>query len=464
MTLIEQIQARIAEQMATRAARQTELDTVLSTVEQRGDGAFTEDEQARFNELRSDLAAIDKDVEELEARVAELRDADERRARAAAITPPPAATSENSPHVAVRSEPRIYEQHPGQHIRDVVRAQVHGDDAARQRLVRHQQEMDVEFRAVGRTTDAELGYLVPPLYAINDYAELARSGRPIADAIGSQELPAGIDQVRIPRITTGTKVAAQNGDKASITTRDIVTAETSADLVTIAGYIDVAVQAIDQSPLSVQDIIYQDLLADYAMQLENQIVNGDGTSETLIGLLNIPNIGTKTYTSTAPTVGGLYRKVGENTANVHATRFQPAQLHFMHPTRWAWITSAVDSDGRPLAGYSSSMPQNVGAYVERVTPEARGGTLQNLPVVTSHAIPTTLGTGTNEDRVITARITDARLWEGTPRLQVSPVVDASEEKLLVRIKFWRYVIFLGGRQPSSYSVLSGTGLSTPTFT
>jgi hypothetical protein len=109
------------------------------------------------------------------------------------------------------------------------------------------------------------------------------------------------------------------------------------------------------------------------------------------------------------------------------------------------------------------MPSNVGAYVERVTPEARGGIVQDLPVLKSHGLPKTLGSGTNEDRIVTGRITDARMWEGMPRVQVVPVVDAAEERLLVRIKFWRYVIFLGGRFPKSWSVLGGSGLSTPSF-
>lgn len=465
--LLAQLRANLKKLLEERTATQADLDAVTTVAEQRGDGTLTDEETARFGELRSKLADIDARRNDLQARIAELEEIEASRKAADDLARSlDSAAADEKPHVptvTITREARQYEGRAGAYLADLVKHRVLGDESAAERLHRHAQEMQVERRDVGRSTDAELGYFVPPLYAISDYAELARAARPFADLIGSQPLPAGIDGVKVPRITTGTKVAVQDGDNTAITTQDVVSAETTADLVTVAGYVDVSVQALDQSPVDMQSILFEDLIADYAMQLDTLLLSGSGTNGQPIGVLNLGGTNGITYTDSTPTVGELYGKVGDGIQQIHTGRYLPAQVIVAAPRRWHWIASRVDSDGRPLAGFAQSMPQNVPAYVERVTAEARGGVMQNLPVILDANVPTNLGTGTNEDRLIVARVTDTRLWEGTPRLQVTPITDASSETLTVRLKFWRYVIFLPGRFPKSYSVVSGTGLTTPTF-
>ena len=92
------------------------------------------------------------------------------------------------------------------------------------------------------------------------------------------------------------------------------------------------------------------------------------------------------------------------------------------------------------------------------------GTLHGLPVVTDANIPTGLGAGTNEDRIIVARAEDLLLWEegdGAPsRLRFEETTGGS---LTVKLVVYGYSAFTGGRYPSALSVISGTGLVTPTF-
>lgn len=480
MKLLEEVRKRIQKLQEERTALAAEQDELRSAnlalvdeAEKRGDGVLSTDEQTKLTESRKRLNDIKGEMVSLEERLAneqttymELQETEDARRAAAAAGPQGGG---EKPDVRVGKEPRIYEGKNGLYLQDLLRTNrefgLSGGDESMQRLQRHAQELQVEARAIGRTTDTEWGFFVPPLYAIDDYAAILRAGRPFADAIGSRPLPSGVDQVKIPRLTTGTKVRVQAGDKAAVTTQDLVSAETTAELVTIAGYIDVAVQALDQSPLPTQDIIFEDLEADYVLQLDSLLLSGAGpASNQPLGALTLGGTAVVTYTDATPTPAEFYRKVGEAVATVNANRKLPPDVIIMHPSRWYWLASALDANGRPFAGFAGSFPQNVGANLSNIAPEARVGQMFGLPVIIDPSLPVNLGTGTNQDVVIVARIADARFWEGTPRMAARPVADAASENLLVRLVFYRYVIFLPGRYPTSWAKIDGTGLTTPAFT
>lgn len=477
MKLIEEVRKRIEALKTERDAKQreqdelrTEMVQLVDAAEKRGDGDMNEQEKARWTEARTRITDIKGEIVALEERLAaeqttylELQETEDARRAAAA------AAGDHKVDVRVGSEPRVYEGKPGLYLRDIMRSNpdfgLGGDGEARARLQRHAQELELEARAIGRTTDAEWGFFVPPLYDLGDYADILRAGRPFADLLGSRPLPSGVDQVKIPRLTTGTKVRVQAGDKAAVTTQDVVSAETTAELVTVAGYIDVAVQALDQSPVDTQDILFEDLQADYTLQLDTLLLSGAGpASNQPLGVLTLGGTAVVTYTDATPTPAEFYRKVGEAVATVNANRKLPPDVIVMHPARWYWLASALDTAGRPFAGFAGSFPQNVGANMDRVAPENRVGTMFGIPVIIDPNMPANLGAGTNQDTVIVARIADARFWEGTPRMSARPVVDAAGENLLVRLLFYRYVIFLPGRYPTSWAKIDGTGLTTPAFT
>lgn len=479
MTLLEQVRARIAELNQQRAAKDAErsqalvaASAIVQGVEARGDSELTDDERRSFDEHRAkantvkgELAELDTQLQDQRARELELLEVEEARAAAATVAVKPPADGPGGPAV-VRKEERVYAAHPGQYIQDLVRTQyrLEGFEASQDRLNRHGREVQVEARAVGRTTDAELGFFVPPLYAIDDFAAIIRAGRPFADALGPRPLPAGIDSVRVPRFTTGTKVRKQAGDKAAVTTQDVVSAETSADLVTMAGYIDVAVQAIDQSPVDTQEILFQDLGQDYAFQVDTLLLSGAGpASNEPLGALTLGGTTTVTWTDSSPTPGEFYRQIGAAISAVNTNRKLPPEVIVMTPARWWWLVSSLDAQGRPFPGFSNSAPANVGVLSNRLAPEGVVGSILGIPVIIDSNLPTNLGVGTNQDTVIVARISDARLWEGTPHMAARPVVDASAENLLVRLVYYRYGIFLPGRYPTSWAKIDGTGLVTPVF-
>ncbi len=473
MKLLEEVRKRIeklkedrAALVAEQEARKAETVAIIDTAEKRGDGTLTDDEKTKFDAARARIVDIKGEIVKLESQLeeetrsyVELQETEDARRAAAQATAP-------RTDIKVGKEPRIYEGRSGLYIKDLVAQQLNRNMTSEimDRLNRHSTELDVEARAIGRTTDTEWGFFVPPLYDISDYAEILRAGRPFADLIGSRPLPSGVDQVKVPRLTTGTKVRVQAGDKAAVTTQDVVSAETTADLETVAGYIDVAVQAIEQSPIPTQDILFEDLQSDYTLQIDTLLLSGAGhASNQPLGVLTLTGTAIVTWTDATPTPPEFYRMVGAAVATANGNRKLPPQAIVMTPARWYWLASALDANNRPLAGFAGSVPQNVVANMDRIANESIVGTMFGLPVIIDSNMPTNLGTGTNQDQVLILRYTDMRFWEGTPRMAARPVVDAASENLLVRLLYYRYVIFLPGRFPTGVVKLDGTGLVTPTF-
>jgi len=89
-------------------------------------------------------------------------------------------------------------------------------------------------------------------------------------------------------------------------------------------------------------------------------------------------------------------------------------------------------------------------------------TMQGLPVFLDANIPTNLGAGTNEDRIIVARFSDDLLFEDTAPT-VGVFDDVLSGTLQVRIACWGYFAFTFARYAKANSIISGTGLITPTF-
>jgi hypothetical protein len=82
-------------------------------------------------------------------------------------------------------------------------------------------------------------------------------------------------------------------------------------------------------------------------------------------------------------------------------------------------------------------------------------------VLACPTIPTNLGAGTNEDRVIALPAPEAILYASQPTIDVFPEVGSSP--LTVRVQAHLYAAFIAGRKPAAIGVLSGTELTTPSF-
>lgn len=437
----------ISELRARREARSIELSVLIDEIEGRDSNEPTADEGAKLESLKSQLLKLDEHITDLIA--TETRAAEASRAAAALL---PSGTGIQITH----NELTYRKGGRNSYFRDLAMVAVRQDHEAAVRLDRHAQEM----RDLDRI-DGSGGRFVPPLHLVADYAAFARASRVTANLVSGRPLPSGTDSINIPRVTTGTSTAIQTADNALVSDTDIVEAMETAPVRTIAGQQDVAIQLLDQSPIAFDEVVFSDLMADYAQRLDIQVLSGSGASGQVTGIRNVTGINSVTYTDATPTVGELYAKLADAIQQIHTGRFMPPTAMIVHPRRWGWILAALDTSNRPLVVPNAQGPQNaVGAFGASIS-EGNVGSMLGLPVFVDANLPTNLGAGTNEDVIIVGRMSDGWLFESGIRSRVLP--DVLSDRLTVRLQVYGYLAFSGGRYPEAWATVTGTGLVTPTF-
>jgi HK97 family phage major capsid protein len=374
---------------------------------------------------------------------------------------------------------------------DLARAQVRGDAAALERLQRHAAELEVELpkreermrqraersldtigvpqerrggvfetRVNPNRTDGQGGYFVPPLWLVDQYIDLPRFGRTTANLCQNFELPAGTDSINIPKVATGTTTAIQTADAAAVSSTDLTDTSVTAPVRTIAGQQDIAMQLLDQSPISFDEVVFADLMADYNLKLDVQIISGSGASGQHTGILSTGSINSVTYTDATPTLPELYVPLAQAASLVAKNRKMPATAAIVLPSIWYWATSQLDTTSRPLI-----VPPQVGFNPTATSPATLAGVndgtpagmlSMGLPAYLDGNVPSNLGAGTNETRIIVARFSDLYLWEGALRSRV--LTEVLSGTLQVRLQVFAYSAFMAGRRPEAISVVSGTGL------
>ncbi|NBP10044.1 MAG: phage major capsid protein [Betaproteobacteria bacterium] len=214
---------------------------------------------------------------------------------------------------------------------------------------------------------------------------------------------------------------------------------------------------MEQSPFNFDQVVFADLAADYATRVNVQVLNGSDSSGQVKGILNASGINTVSFTGT--TQAALYPKIADAIQKIHTNRFLSPTVLVMHPRRWAWFLSALDSQNRPLVVPNAGGPMNAMGNLDAVASQQVVGQLQGLPVVTDPSIPTSLGT--NEDTIIAMRASDCILYESALRTRVLP--DVGSGQLTVRLQVYGYLAFTAERYPAGVTKVTGSGLTTPSF-
>jgi HK97 family phage major capsid protein len=473
MTLLEEIRAKIKKALDERASKEAEWKKVTDGAEERGDGDLTDEEAAQIAEFRKELEAIDANVAKYTEREKQLEEEAEARKRAdEARKRFESNPTETDPTVRV-NEPLTYRK-GGRHgfFSDAYRALRNGDFAAQDRLRQHQREMQVlgaELRDGEERIAATgaFGALVVPQFLVEEFAEVLRNSRSYINSVRRLPLPPEGMTVTIPRGETGSSTAPQVNEGDAVSNTDV---DFDNDLVipvrTFAGQQDVSRQSLERGTPGLDQLIYADLVADYAEQLDASAIAGAGTSGTHKGVLAATGTNGVTYTSASPTVVEAWPKLANAKRLVGRNRKRAGNLWVMTSTRWAWFVAALDGDNRPLLIDDPSAAVNaMGTSVAENFGEGQlVGTLQGRPVLVDDNIPENLGAGTNEDRVIFTRRQDQIIWEendGMPRELRFEETNAGD--LEVKLLVYGYSAFTAERFPTAVSIISGTGLVQPSF-
>ena len=383
---------------------------------------------------------------------------------------------------------------------DFERAMLSGNRAERRAAEQALRNMDrdgvnlFERRATNRT-DGTGGYLVPPLWLIDELVDFLRAGRDFADLWRNMPLPGGTDSINIPRLTIGAATGPQVADGGVVPGRDMTDNFVTGKVMTIAGQQDAALQLLEQSPLAYDELIFQDLAADYAMQLSGQCYVGSGVNGQINGVwpagainntngIYIPNTNNtagQTWVNGGgaafSTTNSVFQGGGQMLSVGHRTRLRPYTHHVWHPWVWYYLLTQVDQAGRPLVvpgtpnniGYNQAALDNggmvesgpVGFYQGRlvvldpnmpVTFPAAGGTNPQITTISNGQFAPTPGSGLFTP-LLAGAWQDMFLWEGEMRTRA--LTEVLSGNLQVRFQLYAYVATIPNRFQAYSPVVTG---------
>jgi HK97 family phage major capsid protein len=346
-------------------------------------------------------------------------------------------------------------------VKDAFTAKFSNDYAAQERLARHSKEEEIERRSVGTGNFAGL---VIPQYLVDLAAPLARAGRPTADfATNKMALPSAGMTLNISRMTTGTSTAVQAAENDAISNTNADDTLLTVNVRTIAGQQDISKQAIERGT-GIDQFIIQDLIRGWHTTLDNQILNGTGNSGQILGITDTSGVNTVGFNEASPTVALLYPKLADAYQKVQTSVYQNPTHWIMHPRRLAFLLAATDSTGRPLVVPTVNGPMNSSATGAGQAYYGNSGySLMGLPIIADANVVTDNGAGDDEDRIYCVNANELHLWEqaGSPFALNFDATGAGS--LTIKSVVYGYSAFTAGRYPGAVSVISGTGLVTPTF-
>lgn len=403
-------------------------------------------------------------------------------------------------------------------------------DQAQARLIRHANEMDIEMpkraaarekRALAQVAEAEIefltrnrhrgtervleemrnsggltfnpfeqrvtpnsaqgtgGYFIPPTWLVDDYIPGLRAHRVVANLPRRMDIPSGTNSINIPKLSTLTVVGYQQMNNSGLPSQDWTDTSVQANVKTVGGYSDVAIQLLEQSPHGIVDeVITTDLLAAHDKFMDAEVIAGDGSNAAslngghLLGLYpstNWSGTNSVTYTDASPTGQHFVSVFGAMASQVSRNRFDIQNYAtVLHGRRWFAYSCSLDANGRPLGETANGGRFNVAAALESgLRPEGLVGTLPFLsdtPVYVDDNIPTndnTDGGGATRDIAISGNWDDAWLFEDALRTDVFREVLSGS--LGVRFRVYNYAALLV-RYGQSFAVATGSGFAAPTGT
>jgi HK97 family phage major capsid protein len=472
---IAQMLARLRRQIAEQTTARNLLTVALEGMRDLEDN---DENRAAVAAKRGERDAIDAELRSLTERATalEVAEAEERAANQAADQTQ--RTGAPLPHYDQQhrtgAEPRTYTEQSCRQgtsfFSDAFNFTFSADPHARERLERHGQESRADMTERAASTTSFAG-LVVPQYLVDQAALMARAGRPTANVVTHLELPDEGMALIIPKATTGVSAAVQSAENTAVSNTDTVMTNITVPVATIAGQQDVSRQSLERGTPGIDGLIYMDLAAAYAVALDQQVLFGTGSAGQMLGIYNTAGVNQASAFTAAATTQTFYTKTAGQLNAVETLRFMAPDVIVMHPRRWNWLLTQVDSSNRPLVVPNQNGPFNALGVSEAPidTPSVVPvGSMFGLPVITDASVQTAVGSGP-EDITYVMRKEDLLLWEdgdGMPRqLRFEQTTGGS---LTTKLVAYGYAAFTAARYPTAVGLVGGNsaagfGLIAPTF-
>lgn len=417
-----------------------QMNEMDNLVIERGED-FTDEEQTKFDGLSEELTKADENLKKVLKREADVKRANELSQSLGD------ATDQNEgkpPKVDVKEQP-IYREQGSEYdpLLDLYNWQVRGSGDAGQRIARHNEAYKDQYadvlRAAGST---DFGGLVIPEYALEEFADYAREGRPFLNTLRSRPLTRGT--IKIAKVDGPASAAAQTAENTAFTTADLSTTELSLSASTVAGVAEVSQQSIDFAELETFSV-FEELVSAYQTRLDYLALHGTGANGQPTGIFddgsNWPEINGEVVSAYAE----HWQIVNEAAASVRTLTFRNATHVLMSSNRWHALLSATDSEGRPMHGFVQTQPQNVGGQASRVNEQVNW--FAGLPVVLDDNI---IIPGEDDTFMAVYNAREQVLREQNGGMPVTIRVDqAKAAQGTVQFVARGYVIFSGERRPNS---------------
>jgi HK97 family phage major capsid protein len=419
---------------------------------------LTEDEDKNLADFQERASTLDRRIEDLRQMQEATLKADAMRAEVRAMNAENPTSEPATGQAVVKEEPLTYRQdnqNEVSFVKDFIDSVVSKDVAASERIQRHQQEMVLTRDG----TTSNYAGLVVPQYLTDLAAPLARAGRPFADQCRNLPLPDSGMTLNISRVTTGSSAAIQAAENDAVSETDIDDTLLTSNISTVASGQQLSRQAMERGT-GIDALVTGDMASAMSTTLDNQLINGSGSSGQLLGISQVTGINSVTWTDASPTVAEFYPKLLDAIQQINSGIYRAPDLIVMHPRRLAWIQAGVDGNSRPLVLPQTNVPQNAMGTGPAAGYGNTGSQIAGIPIVTDANIRTDLGAGT-EDAVYVVSRNDMLLFEdGEMMMRMDETAGLN---LTLTLVMYQYVGFVPGRYPAAISAVVGSGLIEPTF-
>lgn len=321
------------------------------------------------------------------------------------------------------------------------------DSAAKERVLRGVDPASVnsEGKAMTEGTAAQGGYLVRPTVErqIVQAKELDNVLRGLCSKLNVSTNAIQLDQLGLSTTAGWVAELAQKPEATAMTLATV-----TASVFTAAGLATVSNQLLADSNPAVDGLVTADLAKRLVALEEAAFINGDGSGKPL-GILQTPGIGATPLTSA--TVVDLLDAILDAVAAVETDHGAPTAI-LMHPRTWTRILKSRDAQG---AFYIDPAG---GVQDPRTGLRGPVKSLWGYQVVTSNRVPTNLGAGTNESRVIVGDFREALILDRQGiTVDESSHVYFTTNQTVFRAE--QRVGFTAARQPKAFNVVGGAGLA-----
>jgi HK97 family phage major capsid protein len=320
-----------------------------------------------------------------------------------------------------------------------------GDSEARQRLTHGFEGLNSEGKAMTEGTQAQGGYLVRPQVErqIVEAKELDNVLRGLCSTLNVTTNAIQLDQIGLTTVAGWVAELAQKPESTGMTLATV-----TANVFTAAGLATISNQLLADSNPAVDGLVTADLTKRLVALEEAAFIAGTGTGQPL-GILNTPGLGSTPLTLT--TEVALMDAILDAIASTETNWGAPSAI-LMHPRTWTRLLKSKDAQG---AFY---IDPTGGVQDPRTGLRGPVRTLWGYPVVTSNRVPTNLGTGTNESRVIVGDFREALILD-----RQGITVDESQHVYFTTnqtvFRAEERVGFTAARSPLAFNVVGGAGLA-----